>query len=382
MVKKSMFSNPLHVGRPNVGDRDRFLERINGALDRLWLANNGPLVREFEARVAEMAGTEHCVPVANATTGIQIAAKAAGLQPGDEVIVPSFTSPATPHALQWVGLVPVFCDVEAKTANADPEHVEQLIGPKTRAIVGVHVFGRPCEIDQLSKLAEWHGIPVLFDAAQAVGCTYKGKPVGGFGSAEIFSFHATKYVNSFEGGAIVTNDERIASQARVMRNLGLDDNRETVACGINGRMTEAAAAMGLTSLEAMEAFMEINRANHESYRDGLAGLPGVKVYEQADEERANHQYVVIEVDAATAGIHRDAVQAALTEQNVLARPYFHPGCHMIDPYRERPDVHTPLPLPRTEALCERVLSLPTGTAVGPAEIAAVCEIIRDACAGA
>ncbi|MFI5564432.1 aminotransferase class I/II-fold pyridoxal phosphate-dependent enzyme [Amycolatopsis japonica] len=382
MVKKSMFSNPLHVGRPNVGDRDRFLERINGALDRLWLANNGPLVREFEARVAEMAGTEHCVPVANATTGIQIAAKAAGLQPGDEVIVPSFTSPATPHALQWVGLVPVFCDVEAKTANADPEHVEQLIGPKTRAIVGVHVFGRPCEIDQLSKLAEWHGIPVLFDAAQAVGCTYKGKPVGGFGSAEIFSFHATKYVNSFEGGAIVTNDERIASQARVMRNLGLDDNRETVACGINGRMTEAAAAMGLTSLEAMEAFMEINRDNHESYRDGLAGLPGVKVYEQADEERANHQYVVIEVDAATAGIHRDAVQAALTEHNVLARPYFHPGCHMIDPYRERPDVHTPLPLPRTEALCERVLSLPTGTAVGPAEIAAVCEIIRDACAGA
>ncbi|MEU8416036.1 aminotransferase class I/II-fold pyridoxal phosphate-dependent enzyme [Amycolatopsis japonica] len=382
MVKKSMFSNPLHVGRPNVGDRDRFLERINGALDRLWLANNGPLVREFEARVAEMAGTGHCVPVANATTGIQIAAKAAGLQPGDEVIVPSFTSPATPHALQWVGLVPVFCDVEAKTANADPEHVEQLIGPKTRAIVGVHVFGRPCEIDQLSKLAEWHGIPVLFDAAQAVGCTYKGKPVGGFGSAEIFSFHATKYVNSFEGGAIVTNDERIASQARVMRNLGLDDNRETVACGINGRMTEAAAAMGLTSLEAMEAFMEINRDNHESYRDGLAGLPGVKVYEQADEERANHQYVVIEVDEATAGIHRDAVQAALTEHNVLARPYFHPGCHMIDPYRERPDVHTPLPLPRTEALCERVLSLPTGTAVGPAEIAAVCEIIRDACAGA
>ncbi|OKK01431.1 aminotransferase class I/II-fold pyridoxal phosphate-dependent enzyme [Amycolatopsis sp. CB00013] len=382
MVKKSMFSNPLHVGRPNVGDRDRFLERINGALDRLWLANNGPLVREFEARVAEMAGTGHCVPVANATTGIQIAAKAAGLQPGDEVIVPSFTSPATPHALQWVGLVPVFCDVEATTANADPEHVEQLIGPKTRAIVGVHVFGRPCEIDQLSKLAEWHGIPVLFDAAQAVGCTYKGKPVGGFGSAEIFSFHATKYVNSFEGGAIVTNDERIASQARVMRNLGLDDNRETVACGINGRMTEAAAAMGLTSLEAMEAFMEINRENHESYRDGLAGLPGVKVYEQADEERANHQYVVIEVDAATAGIHRDAVQAALTEHNVLARPYFHPGCHMIDPYRGRPDVHTPLPLPRTEALCERVLSLPTGTAVGPAEIAAVCEIIRDACAGA
>jgi dTDP-4-amino-4,6-dideoxyglucose len=382
MVKKSLFSNPLHVGRPNVGDRDRFLERINGALDRLWLANNGPLVREFEARVAEMAETEYCVPVANATTGIQIAAKAAGLEPGDEVIVPSFTSPATPHALQWVGLVPVFCDVEASTANADPEHVEQLIGPKTRAIVGVHVFGRPCEIDQLSKLAEWHGMPVLFDAAQAVGCTYKGKPVGGFGAAEIFSFHATKYVNSFEGGAIVTNDEHIASQARVMRNLGLDDNRETVACGINGRMTEAAAAMGLTSLEAMEAFMEINRNNHESYRDGLAGLPGIKVYEQADEERANHQYIVIEVDPATAGIHRDAVQAALTEHNVLARPYFHPGCHLIDPYRGRPSVHAPLPLPRTEALCERVLSLPTGTAIGPVEIAAVCEIIRDACAGA
>ncbi|MEU7790476.1 aminotransferase class I/II-fold pyridoxal phosphate-dependent enzyme [Amycolatopsis sp. NPDC049159] len=372
------FSTPLHVGRPNIGDRSRFLDRLGGALDRQWLANNGPLVREFEARVAELASTRHCVPVGNATVGIQIAAKAAGVEPGDEVVVPSFTSPATAHALHWIGATPVFCDVD-DTANADPAHVARLIGPRTRAIVGVHVFGRPCAIDRLSELAERHGIPLILDAAQAVGCTYRGAPIGGFGVAEVFSFHATKYLNSFEGGAIVTDDDELAERARAMRNLGMNDEREQVVCGINGRMTEASAAMGLTSLEAMETIISANRRNHRLYRTGLAGLDGVRLHEMAPGERANYQYVVIEVDGEVSRADRDTVLDALARHNVLARRYFHPGCHQIPPYRDHPALHTPLPLPRTEALCGRVLSLPTGTAVGAAEIAGICEIIRETC---
>lgn len=374
------FSSPLHVGRPNIGDRSRFLELVGGALDRQWLANNGPLVREFESRVAELASTRHCVPVGNATVGIQIAAKAAGIGPGDEVIVPSFTSPATPHALHWIGATPVFCDID-DAANADPDHVARLIGPRTRAIVGVHVFGRPCQIDRLSELAERHGLVLILDAAQAVGCTYRGSPIGGFGVAEVFSFHATKYLNSFEGGAIVTDDDELAERARAMRNLGMNDEREQVVCGINGRMTEASAAMGLTSLDAMPTIISTNRRNHRLYRSGLAGVPGVRVREMAPGERANYQYVVIEVDGGVAGADRDTVLDALAEQNVLARRYFHPGCHQIPPYSDNPAVHAPLPLPRTEALSERVLSLPTGTAVGAAEISGICDIIRAVCAG-
>lgn len=376
MAPTPRFSEPLHVGRPNVGDRGRVLDRLNGALDRLWLANNGPLVREFEARLAELAQVEHCVTTANATLGIQIAVKAAGIEAGDEVIVPSFTSPATAHALHWTGVVPVFCEVD-DTATADPEHVRSLIGPRTRAILGVHVFGRPCHIDELTALAAEHGLILLFDAAQAVASTYRGRPVGGFGQAEVFSFHATKYLNSFEGGAIVTDDADLAERARAMRNLGLDDAREPVMCGINARMTEAGAAMGLTSLESMERFLAVNRRNHSLYEKGVAGLPGVRLRGQAPGERANFQYVVIEVDEAVAGVHRDEVDAVLTRNNVLSRKYFDPGCHEIEPYLSRPSVHTPLPLPRTEALCRRVLSLPTGTGVGPAQIAAICAVIRE-----
>ncbi|MEU0562582.1 aminotransferase class I/II-fold pyridoxal phosphate-dependent enzyme [Dactylosporangium sp. NPDC006015] len=368
-----LFAEHLHVGRPNVGDRGRFLDRINGALDRLWLANNGPLVQEFEAQVAAVAQARYCVPVANATVGLQIAAKAAGIGPGDEVIVPSFTSPATPHAMEWIGAVPIFADVDTETVTLDPHHVERLITPRTKAIIGVHVFGRPCHIDELSALADQHGLILLFDAAQALGCTYHGRPIGGFGDAEIFSFHATKYLNSFEGGAIVTNDPDLAEAARAMRNLGLDEHREQTYLGINGRMTEASAAMGLTSLESMQDFIDVNRRNAMLYQDGLAGVPGVTLRRQAPGERANHQYVVIETDA------RDAVHDLLLEHNVLSRKYFYPGCHDIEPYRSKRARHTPLPLPRTEALCDRVLSLPTGTSIGPAEIAGICDIIRTAC---
>ncbi|MFI9203880.1 aminotransferase class I/II-fold pyridoxal phosphate-dependent enzyme [Streptomyces sp. NPDC053048] len=375
MPRTPMFSEPLHVGRPNVGDRDRLLRLINDALDRLWLTNNGPLVREFEEKVAERAGTRHCVAVANATSGMQIAATAAGVRPGQEVIIPAFTWIATPHAMEWAGMVPVFCDVDEESGTIDPEHAEKLIGPRTGGILGVHVYGRPCPVDELTDLAGRHGLSLLFDAAHAFGNTYRQRPVGGFGTAEVFSFHATKFVNSFEGGAIVTNDDGLAERARALHHLGLGPGREIVSRGTNARMSEIHAAMGLVSLEITDELMEVNRRNEQWYRDGLAGLPGVTVRPQAPGERANRQYVVIDVDERAAGVHRDAVHDALHENNVLSRRYFHPGCHLSEPYRAAPAVHAPLPLPVTEALTERVLALPSGTAVGSVEIAGVCEII-------
>src|SRR5687767_5580210 len=150
MLKSPMFGEPIHVGRPNLGDRTRLMDRIGAALDRHWLSNNGPLVREFEERLASLTGVRHCIAVSNATTGLQLAARAAGLRPGDEVIVPSFTWVATPHALDWIGIVPVFCDLEEPSGGADPAHVERLIGPRTRGILAVHVFGYPCPVEGLS----------------------------------------------------------------------------------------------------------------------------------------------------------------------------------------------------------------------------------------
>ncbi|MCE7080556.1 aminotransferase class I/II-fold pyridoxal phosphate-dependent enzyme [Streptomyces sp. ST2-7A] len=376
MDDRHTLPHPLHVGRPNLGSRDRLMERLNGALDRLYLTD-GPLVREFENELTGIAATRHCVAVCNATTGIQIAARASGIKGGDEVIVPAFTWVATPQALEWIGVVPVFCDADEETGNIDPAHAERLIGPRTRGILGVHVFGRPCPVDDLEELARRHGITLLFDAAHALGCTYRGRPVGGFGAAEVFSFHATKFVNSFEGGAIVTDDPELAERARAMRNFGIGPDGTVGSGGTNAKMNEGVAAMGLTSLEVMEDLMVTNREHHLRYRQGLAGIPGVSVRQQAPGERSNHQYLVIEVDAARAGIHRDELHAALTSRNVLSRRYFAPACHRVEPYLGDPARHAPLPLPRAEALSERVLALPTGTAVSETDVKAVCALIRE-----
>lgn len=377
MGRTDSFRQPLHVGRPNIGDRGRLLERIEGALERHWLTNNGPLVREFEAKVAEISGVRYCVATCNATNGLQIAARAVGVAPGDEVIIPSFTWVATAHAMEWIGAVPVFCDIDPVTGTADPEQVERLVGERTKAILAVHVFGRPCDVDGLSEVAERNGVPLLFDAAHAFANTRGGVPVGGFGSAEVFSFHATKFVNSFEGGAVVTDDADVAERARSMVQQGLDPERRVVGPGTVARMSEISAAMGLTSLEILDRLFEVNARNHDCYERGLKGVPGVTLRGGEPGERNNRQYVVVEIDAEVAGVHRDRVHAVLHEHNVLSRRYFHPVCHQMEPYSADPGRHVRQSLAHTEALTQRVLALPTGLAVGEEEIEGVCSIIRE-----
>ncbi len=370
------FAEPLHVGRPNIGDRDRLMARIDGMLDRAWLTNGGPLVREFEESVARILDVPHCVAMCNGTVALEIAIRAANLR--GEVIVSPFTFVATAHALQWQQITPVFCDIDPRTHNLDPNRVEDMITPRTTGIVGVHLWGRPCAIDELTEIADRRGLGLLFDAAHAFGCSYKGRMIGGFGSAEVLSFHATKFVNSFEGGAIVTNDPVLADKARLMRNFGFADYDEVSYVGTNGKMPEVAAAMGLTSLESRHEFLEANRRNYEAYRAGLAGVDGIELIVHDDEDLVNLQYVVIEVDEA-AGLSRDDLQRVLWAEGVLARRYFFPGCHRMEPYRSF-FPHAGLVLPEAERLAGRVLSLPTGSAADPEAIVVVTELIRQALA--
>ncbi len=180
-----------HVGRPNIGDRRRLLERFNDLLDRRWLTNAGPYVQEFEQKLAALMGVEHCVAMCNGTVALEIAVRAAGLT--GEVIVPSFTFVATAHALQWQEITPVFCDIDPTSYCLDPRRVEAMITPRTTGIIGVHLWGRPCDVDALTEIASRHRLKLLFDAAHAFGCSYKGRSVGGFGDAEVLSFHATKF---------------------------------------------------------------------------------------------------------------------------------------------------------------------------------------------
>jgi len=367
------FQEKLHVGRPNIGNRERLLERINDLLDRRWLTNNGPYVQEFEQRIADLVGVKHCIAVCNATVALEIAIRAAGL--AGEVIVPSMTFIATAHALQWQQITPVFCDIDPKTYNLDPCRVEEMITPRTTGIIGVHLWGRPCDVERLAEIACYRNLKLLYDAAHAFGCSYKGRMIGGFGDAEVFSFHATKFFNTFEGGAVTTNDDDLAARIRLMKNFGFAGYDNVTYIGTNGKMTEVSAAMGLTGLESLDEFIAINQRNYTQYQRELEGLPGGYLLTYDETEKCNYQYLVLEIDETVTQISRDQLVEILWAENVLARRYFYPGCHRMEPYRSY-FPHAGLLLPETEKVAKRVLSLPTGTAVGQDGIRTICNIIR------
>lgn len=367
------FSEVLHVGRPNIGSRERLLARINDMLDRRWLSNNGPFLLELEKKLSELLGVKHCIVMANATIALEIAARALGLR--GEVILPSFTFVATAHALQWQEITPVFCDVDPHTHNIDPAKIENLITPRTTGIVGVHVWGRGCDIESLGNIAQRHHLKLMFDAAHAFACTHHGQMIGGFGDAEVFSFHATKFFNTFEGGAITTNNDDLARRIRNMRNFGFAGLDTVIDLGINGKMSEIAAAMGLTSLESLDEFISINYRNYCVYRDVLSEIPGVNMVQYASQEKNNYQYIVIEVDEKVFGLSRDLLVEILHAENIRARRYFYPGVHQMEPYRSYfPNAR--LVLPETEKLTQKVLQLPTGTSIEPSDIQVICDIIR------
>lgn len=192
------FLHPVYVGTPQQIDRGRLFDRLNWVLDNQWLSNGGPLALEFEGRIAELAGVRNCVSTCNATIALQMLCQATELS--GEVIMPALTFVATAHAVRWIGLEPVFVDVDPDTGQVDPRCVAEAVGPRTSAIMGVHLWGRACPAEELEKIAADHGLRLFFDAAHAIGCSSGGRTIGGFGTAEVFSFHATKLVNGFEGG--------------------------------------------------------------------------------------------------------------------------------------------------------------------------------------
>jgi len=369
------FAEPLYVGRPNVGDRNQFLKRLTDMLDRRWLTNDGPMLKEFEQRVATLLGVRHCVAVTNGTVALELTIRALELH--GEVIIPAFTFVATAHALQWHGITPVFCDIDPTTHTLDPRAVEAAVTPQTTGIIGVHVWGHPCDIGALTAIAHRHSLRLLFDAAHAFGCSYQGEMIGRFGDAEVLSFHATKFFNTFEGGAVVSNDDDLATRLRLMRNFGFAGYDQVVSVGINGKMTEVAAAMGLTNLESLDRFITTNQRHYEQYRRLLAGVPGIVPVAYDAGERCNYQYIVIQVDEAHAGLSRDELMEVLWAENVHARRYFYPGVHKMAPYLSHG-----VSLPQTDRICVQVLSLPTGTAVRSANIETICQIIRLAVAHA
>lgn len=366
------FAEPLHVGRPNIGNRTAFMERMDQILENQWLTNNGPMVQEFEQKVAERLGVKHCVAMCNGTIALEIAIRALKLD--GEVIVPSWTFVATAHALYWQGITPVFADIDPVTHNLDPAAVARMITPRTSGIIGVHLWGRAAPVRELQEIADAHNLKLMFDAAHAFGSTYRRKTIGRFGECEVLSFHATKSFNTFEGGAVVTNNDELADTMRLMRNFGFSGYDNVIHPGTNGKMVEVCAAMGLVNLLSHESVVATNRENYEAYRQALADVPGVSLLPYDSREQNSYHYVVIEI-SPNGPARRDDIVAALYAENVLARKYFWPGVHRMQPYRDLfPHAH--LMLPHTTQLAESVIILPSGTSLPNHAIRTVADIIR------
>jgi dTDP-4-amino-4,6-dideoxygalactose transaminase len=308
----------------------------------------------------------------NGTIALEIGIRALGLK--GEVIIPSYTFIATAHALQWQGITPVFADIDRTTHNIDPAAVEKMITPRTSGIIGVHLWGRPAPVEDLKAISDAHGLHLMFDAAHAFGCSYRGETIGRFGRCEVLSFHATKVFNTMEGGALVTNDSELAETARLMRNFGFSGYDNVIHPGTNGKMPEVNAAMGLINLEALTGFIASNRRNYAHYARLFDGVPGIRLLEYDPDESSNYHYCVVQVDESSVR-SRDDIVAALHAENILARKYFWPGCHRMGPYRNfNPDAG--ILLENTEHVAKNVIVLPNGTDLDEIDIETISSAIR------
>ena len=370
-----LFAEKFYVGRPNLCSREKIHAALDQIFDNRWLTNDGPFVRKFEEKLQSFLGVRNCVSVCNATIGLQMVYRA--LRPADplrsKALMPAFTFIATAHAWEWERGVPEFCVVDPARHLLSPAEVEAKIDSETALLVGVHTWGQPCQIEALEHISAERRIPLVFDSAHAFANEWKGKRIGNFGNAEVFSFHATKFFNTFEGGAIATNDDALASELRHMRNFGFSGFDKVSRLGTNGKMQEISAAMGLCLFDELDALRDAYRRNFLAYRDALANCAGISLLEPEWTGESNCQYVVAVLDPHSPAGLRDRIVDALWAENVLARRYFHPGCHRSAPYSSR----LPLPsLPVTDDLCNRVLVLPTGTAVTPDQIYAIGDCLR------
>ena len=364
-----MKTKQLHVGQLNVPDRKAVMRSFEGIFDRRFFTNHGPLVAEFEERIARRLGVKHAICVTNGTVALMVAMEVAGLS--GKVVVPAFTFPATVQAITYAGLQPVFCDVDSRYHCITAETVRVAMEDGCSAILGVRMWGRGAGIDALSSLAQENGLELMLDSAHAFGCVQGGVPVGSTGLFEVFSFHATKVLNCTEGGCVTTNDDNLAAAIRTSSNFHDRAGDVSVPLRINAKMSEAQAAMGLLGLERLDEIIEGNRHRYNLYRRLLSEIPGIRFFDHAEDIASNYQYVVIEVQDSFPLSQHDLMRN-LKSQGIFARRYFFPGMHEAPPYNLKK-----WSLPVTDDLCCRVLQLPSGEVVSDADIEWVCRSIAD-----
>lgn len=350
-----MITPPLGIVRPLFPELTKVSGQVSEILETGQLTNLAKYTPALEAELNQYLQVPHCVTVANGTLGLVLALT--GLKLEGEVIVPSFTFSATAHALWWAGLEPVFADIDPDTFTLDPQAVEAAITPRSSAILGVHVYGHPCDIEGLRQVARRHRLPLLFDAAHAFGSRYRGQRIGNFGDAEVFSFHATKIFPMGEGGAVATAHSDLAEYLALARNFGDPGTENTQFCGLNAKMQEFNAILGLENLKTIDQYIENRRRYASLLIERLGQLPGLRFQDISPDVYMNYQNFALLIDEAEFGLSCDGLQDALAAENILARRYFCPPLHLHQAYAAYQEQYR-AKLPITEQVANSVLCLP------------------------
>lgn len=365
------FASPVYVTRPLLPP----LEGLRSRLEEIWatqqLTNIGPQHERLEAALRAYLDVNQLSLFTNGTVALITAIKALDLS--GEVLTTPFTFPATPHALSWSGITPVFCDIDPVTCTIDPQAVERAITHRTTGILAVHVYGTPCDVDALRQIADRHRLRVVYDAAHAFGARVHGRGIGTFGDISMFSFHATKLFHTAEGGALACADAELAARIADLRNFGIHGPDAVEAIGLNGKMTELQAALGLCVLEAIGDELAKRRRLLAHYRARFAAIEGIRWLPQLEAPDSSCQYAVIRVEDAF-GVARDVLHRELQRFNVFARKYFFPLCSEYACYRNLPSAaHANLPVAVRTA--ERVLCLPLYGTLSDADVDRICDMI-------
>jgi dTDP-4-amino-4,6-dideoxygalactose transaminase len=365
---------PLYVTQPDLPELDELLPSLRAIWASRQLTNGGVYHQRLEAALGDVLGSRHVSLVTNATIGLMIALREAA--PGAEVITTPFTFSATAQSLIWNRMVPVFADIDPVTLNIDPASVEAAVTPRTRAIFAVHCYGHPCDVQGLQRVADAHGLRVVYDAAHAFGVQSGGQGIGAFGDLSVFSFHATKVFNTFEGGAIVCRDAATKERIDRMKNFGIGEDDSIEGPGLNGKMSEFNAALGLVQLERVDHAIRRRGAIDAAYRAQLAAVPGIRCLEWPAGSRANYAYFPILVGTpGIPGWHESQVLFdRLRGRSIFARRYFHPLVSHVDPFSRQPSA-APGNLPVAEDVAGRVLCLPLYPAMTDDDVSRVVDAI-------
>lgn len=365
------FDPPLSIVRPCFPRLDDIVPKFRTALQAGQVTNNGCWVQEFERRLTEFLGVPSLV-FCNGQLALMTMLRAAGVESG-EVIVPSFTFAATPHAVQWCGAKPVFAEIASDGSMClDPIDVAEKITSRTVAILGVDAYGIACDYHALTGLARQHDLRCLFDSAPSFGTRVGGRLVGGFGDAQIFSFHATKAFPIMEGGCLCSHDQKLLERAREIRNFGQQSDGDCVEAGLNGKLTEICALIGLEQLNGFDRAADHRRRAARRMRGGLERIPGITVVRAPENQEPIWLYVPVMIDPERFGLDRNQVAAALEKDNLFVRKYYSPPCHHMAAY----SAPTSPSLPRTDAAAANALALPVYNDMSDRECDGIIQVFR------